>query len=68
MFDQYTRMMLVTVAERLYVKKDIYNVSLCKINRAPGQRNVTALRYHFSSRKALLEEIFEQHVAHKCHH
>lgn len=63
MTDTETRDKLVLAAERLFAERGIDNVSLREINRAAGQRNVAALHYHFGSREALLEAIFEHRMA-----
>tara|TARA_R110000868_G_scaffold26729_7_gene102667 strand:+ start:1277 stop:1951 length:675 start_codon:yes stop_codon:yes gene_type:complete len=58
-----TRENLILAAERLFAEKGIDNVSLREINRAAGQKNVAALHYHFGTREALLEAIFERRMA-----
>jgi AcrR family transcriptional regulator len=63
MSDMETRDKLVLAAERLFAERGIDNVSLREINRAAGQRNVAALHYHFGTREALLEAIFERRMA-----
>jgi len=63
MTDTETRDKLVLAAERLFGEHGIDNVSLREINRAAGQRNVAALHYHFGTREALLEAIFERRMA-----
>jgi AcrR family transcriptional regulator len=63
MKDTETRDKLVLAAERLFAERGIDNVSLREINREAGQRNVASLHYHFGSREALLEAIFERRMA-----
>jgi AcrR family transcriptional regulator len=63
MTDTETRDKLVLAAERLFAERGIDNVSLREINRAAEQRNVAALHYHFGTREALLEAIFERRMA-----
>lgn len=63
MSETDTREKLVLAAERLFAEKGIDNVSLREINRAAGQKNVAALHYHFGTREALLEAIFERRMA-----
>jgi AcrR family transcriptional regulator len=58
-----TREKLVLAAERLFAEKGIDNVSLREINRAADQKNVAAMHYHFGTREALLEAIFEHRMA-----
>ena len=58
-----TRMKLVLAAEQLFAEKGIDTVSLREINRAAGQKNTAALHYHFGTREALMEAIFEHRMA-----
>ena len=55
------RQSLIRAGERLFAERGIENVSLREINIAAGQRNSSALHYHFGSRESLLEEILAQH-------
>lgn len=57
-----TRTLLLESAERLFAERGIDAVSLREINRAAGQRNSSALHYHFGSRDALIEAIFERRM------
>ena len=57
-----TREKLLDAAERLFAERGINNVSLAEIVRAAGQRNVSAIHYHFGSREAVLQAILERHV------
>jgi AcrR family transcriptional regulator len=43
--------------------RGIDGVSLREINRAAGQRNATALQYHFGDRNGLVRAIIEKHRA-----
>lgn len=54
-----TKQKLLRAAERLFAEKGIAAVSLRQITQAAGQRNESALQYHFGSRDALIEAIFE---------
>jgi AcrR family transcriptional regulator len=56
------RQSLIRAGERLFAERGIENVSLREINLAAGQRNSSALHYHFGSREKLLEEILAQHA------
>ena len=49
-----TREKFLLTAERLFGERGINGVSLREISRAVGQRNPSALQYHFGSRDALL--------------
>lgn len=63
MEDHSTRQRLILAAERAYAEQGIDAVSLREINRAAGQRNASALHYHFGTREALLRAIFEHRMA-----
>lgn len=52
-----TRTRLILAAERLFGERGIHGVTLKEINEAAGQRNESALHYHFGSKTALLEAI-----------
>jgi len=53
-----TKLKLIKTAERLFADRGLDGVSLRQINVASGQRNASALHYHFGSREALIEAIF----------
>ena len=50
--------------ERLFASEGIDRVQLRDINGLAGQRNESALHYHFGSRQGLLEEILARHGHH----
>ena len=52
-----TRTRLILAAERLFGERGIHAVTLKEINAAAGQRNESALHYHFGSKHALVEAI-----------
>ena len=54
-----TRQQLILAAERLFAERGIEGVSLREINLAAKQRNTSAAHYHFGSKDALVEAIFE---------
>lgn len=56
------RRALVAAGERLFAERGIRGVSLREINKAAGQRNSSALHYHFRSRDGLLQAILVPHV------
>jgi AcrR family transcriptional regulator len=57
-----TRARIVATAERLFAERGIDSVSLNEINRAAGQRNRSALQYHFGSREGLIHAILDKHT------
>ncbi len=56
-----TRQSLLRAAERLFAERGVEAVSLREINRSAGQRNATALQYHFGDRRGLLRAIVRKH-------
>lgn len=57
-----TRERIVDVAERLYAARGVGGVSLREIRIEAGQRNVSALQFHFGDRDGLLRAIAERHL------
>ena len=45
---------LLTTAQQLFAREGIYQVPLKRIVERAGQRNASALHYHFGGRDALL--------------
>jgi AcrR family transcriptional regulator len=58
---QDTRSQLMAAAERLFAERGVDGVSLNEINRDAGQRNASALQYHFSDRAGLLRAVIDKH-------
>ncbi len=56
-----TRSRLVATAEQLFAERGVAAVSLNEITRAAKQKNRNAVHYHFGSKEALLEAIFQKH-------
>jgi AcrR family transcriptional regulator len=52
-----TKEALLSTAERLYAQRGLDAVSMREITREAGQKNSTALQYHFSSKEALVSAI-----------
>jgi AcrR family transcriptional regulator len=57
-----TRDKLLDAAARLYAERGIENVSLAEIVRSAGQRNASALHYHFGNRDGVLVALLERHI------
>jgi AcrR family transcriptional regulator len=55
-----TRTQLLDVAERLFAERGIDAVSLSEILETAGQRNKSAIYYHFGSKEALIAAIAER--------
>lgn len=60
---QATKLQLIKAAEKLFAEKGIANVTLAEINLASGQKNRSALQYHFGGKQQLLEVISHKHLA-----
>jgi AcrR family transcriptional regulator len=56
-----TRAQLVSTAEILFAARGLDAVSQNEITKAAGQRNASALHYHFGGKDGLLEAILEKH-------
>ena len=56
-----TRERLLRAGERLFAERGIDGVRVREINQLAGQRNSSALHYHFGSRDGLLDEIKLSH-------
>lgn len=56
-----TRARLVRAGEQLFAAHGIDRVQLRDVNELAGQRNESALHYHFGSRQGLLERILAKH-------
>jgi AcrR family transcriptional regulator len=57
-----TRARIVAVAEVLFAERGIDAVSLVEVGEAAGQRNRSAVQYHFGDKEGLLEAIREKHA------
>jgi AcrR family transcriptional regulator len=56
------RTTIVDVAERLFAERGFSGVSLREINNVAGQRNASAIQYHFGNREGLVRAVFERHL------
>lgn len=54
---------LMHAAERLYAEHGFANVSIRMVGEAAGQRNKSAVQYHFSTRDELIQAILARHAA-----
>ena len=62
MTNESTSERIIRTATRLFAEHGMDHVSLRQINVEAGQKNASALHYHFGSRLALIEAIFETHM------
>jgi AcrR family transcriptional regulator len=56
-----TKARLLREAERLFARHGVWQVTVREITQAAGQRNVSALNYHFGSREGVLDAILTRH-------
>lgn len=54
---------LILKAQELFAQKGIDSVSLNEINKAAGQKNTSAMHYHFGSKQRLIDAIIYEHYA-----
>jgi AcrR family transcriptional regulator len=52
---------LLREAERLFARHGLWQVTVREITQAAGQRNVSALNYHYGSREGILDAILIRH-------
>ncbi|WP_430335481.1 TetR/AcrR family transcriptional regulator [Rhodococcus sp. ACT016] len=57
-----TKQKLLEVAEELFATKGVEATLVGDIVQGAGQRNPSALRYHFGSREGVLQAILEKHL------
>jgi AcrR family transcriptional regulator len=57
------RTKLMRTAERLYAERGLASVSVRTIGVAAGQRNKSAVQYHFTNRDELIKEILSRHLS-----
>jgi AcrR family transcriptional regulator len=60
--SELTREQLLDAAEKLFVERGLYDVSLRAILREAGQKNQSALQYHFGSREGLITAIADRRM------
>ena len=57
-----TRKRIIDTAEKLFAEKGVEVTSLLDIARASGQRNRSALQYHFKNKEGLLHKVLDKHA------
>jgi AcrR family transcriptional regulator len=56
-----TKERFIAAGERLFAREGVHRVKVKDLNALVGQRNASALHYHFGSRDGLLRAIVERH-------
>lgn len=59
---EVTRTRLVRAAESLFAARGLDGVSMNEVQRAAGQKNKSALQYHFGTKESLVQAILDKHV------
>ncbi len=54
---------LIRAGEELFAREGIHGTRINELTERAGQRNQSALHYHFGSRDGLLQAIIERHVS-----
>lgn len=57
-----TRKRIIDTAERLFAERGVESTSLLEIARASGQKNRSALQYHFTNKDGLLDAVLDKHA------
>ena len=55
--------LLLDAAARLFAERGVDNVSIAEIVRSAGQRNTSAVHYHFGGRDQVLQAVLARHVS-----
>ncbi len=58
-----TRKSIIDTAERLFAERGVESTSLLEIAKASGQKNRSALQYHFTNKEGLLEAVLDKHAS-----
>jgi len=56
-----TRKRIIDAAETLFAEQGVDNTSLVEIAKAAGQKNRSALQYHFTDKDGLLDAVLDKH-------
>jgi len=57
-----TRAHFIRLGEQLFSEKGVTNVTIAEINKASGQKNRSALQYHFGDKLGLLDALINKHM------
>lgn len=57
-----TKEKLIKIAEKLFAERGLDGVSLRDITAASGQKNASAMNYHFGSREGLIQAIIDYRI------
>lgn len=57
-----TRKRIIDTAEALFAERGVESTSLLEIAKAAGQKNRSALQYHFTNKEGLLDAVLDKHA------
>lgn len=57
-----TRKHIIDAAETLFATRGVENTSVLEIAKAAGQKNRSALQYHFTNKEGLLDAVLDKHA------
>ena len=57
-----TRKRIIDTAERLFAERGVESTSLLEIAKESGQKNRSALQYHFTNKEGLLNAVLDKHA------
>jgi AcrR family transcriptional regulator len=57
-----TRKRIIDTAEALFAERGVESTSLLEIAKASGQKNRSALQYHFTNKEGLLDAVLDKHA------
>ena len=57
------KLALIRAGEELFAREGVHGTRINELTERAGQRNQSALHYHFGSREGLLQAIVERHVS-----
>lgn len=62
-----TRKRIIDTAEALFAERGVESTSLLEIAKAAGQKNRSAMQYHFTNKEGLLDAVLDKHARHISH-
>lgn len=57
-----TRKRIIETAETLFAERGVESTSMLEIAKAAGQKNRSALQYHFNNKEGLLDAVLNKHA------
>ena len=57
-----TRKRIIDTAEALFAERGVESTSLLEVAKAAGQKNRSAMQYHFTNKEGLLDAVLDKHA------